>query len=55
MEPKKDDLPADVDVNHELRSTLEKLGCSIVEADGIWWMRTPRGKMWDMTVPLPAQ
>lgn len=41
-----------VNVYEEIKGHLEDLGCTIWEgAPGIWYVKTPAGKVWDMTIP----
>lgn len=41
-----------MNVQKMIRELLESQGCTILETKGIWYVTTPEGKVWDMTVPL---
>jgi len=40
-----------MDVQRELYEYLTSKGCTVTEDAGIWFIDTPDGVLWDMTVP----
>ena len=41
-----------MDINKLLHDTLAAKGCTIETSYGIWYVTTPEGDVWDMTVPM---
>lgn len=41
-----------MDVNKLLGDALTNAGCKIETINGIWYVTTPEGRVWDMTVPI---
>jgi hypothetical protein len=40
-----------MNINKDIRELLEKRGCKIKEESGIWTVKAPDGKTWDLTTP----
>lgn len=41
-----------MNIRNAIEKMLENCGCAMREEAGIWYITTPYGEVWDMTVPM---